>query len=104
VLACGSIMTNNFQVTMVAWYLDKPINWIQGVPHSLMTTGPGPNVVFEDGAGNGNVTQQRPTPQQLRLWNQGWQQKSGSGYTVSKTVAVTGYTNCSSYYNVYAKP
>jgi hypothetical protein len=89
VISCGSVMANNLQITMVAWYLDVPIHWIQALkpytPGEL-----GPNVVFQDGVTSG--APQYPTPQQMQAWERG-----GSNYKIVKTDPVTLYMDCSPY-------
>jgi hypothetical protein len=95
VVACGSMMANNFQVTMAAWYLDVPINFVQALPRKLTKIEPGPNVIFQNPISSGKVPQ--PTPQQITLWEQGWQQKNGSRYTVTHYDTVTLYMDCSLY-------
>ncbi len=96
VLRCGSIMANNWQVTMVAWYLDKPIPWVQALPRKP-TTKLGPNVVFQDGATSTHPSDQGPTDAQMQTWETEWKQKNGSQYKVIKTAAVTLYMDCTTY-------
>lgn len=96
VMHCGSVMTNNLQVTLVAWSLDQPIPHIQAEPRGV-SDGPGPNVVFQDGASSTRTSDQGPTNQQMQLWEQGWKQKNGTQYKVIKTPAVTMYMDCSAY-------
>jgi hypothetical protein len=92
VLSCGSIMANNLQVTMVAWYLDHPIPWVQALPRKFETGERGPNVVFQNGTSSNAPDKQQPTLAQMQAWEQG-----GSKYTVVKTDPVTLYMDCSSY-------
>jgi hypothetical protein len=97
VYTCGSMMTNNLQVTLVAWYLDIPIPWIQALPQSLETKLQGPNVVFQNGTSSDTVRQQQPSDAQMTDWNQGWQKLNHSKYTIVSTDPVTLYMDCSSY-------
>jgi hypothetical protein len=99
VIACGSMMANNLQVTMVAWYLDRPIYWVRALPRKPQLGVAGPNVVFQDGATSTQPGKQGPTPQQMLAWEQGWKQKNGSRYKIVKTDPVTLYMDCSTYYN-----
>jgi hypothetical protein len=46
VLACGSVMTEGFQVPMLAWQLDVHTAQIQAPPASSATPPPPPNVIF----------------------------------------------------------
>jgi hypothetical protein len=93
---CGSMMANNLQVTMVAWELDVPIQWIQAVPPTP-SHGWGPNVVFQDGAGGTSPGDQRPSNTQMQIWNQRWRQHNGTQYAIDRSAAVTLYRNCSEY-------
>jgi hypothetical protein len=92
IVACGSMMANNLQVTMVAWYLDVKIPWIQALPTSFETGKRGPNVVFQNGTSSTAAGKQQPSLAQIAAWEQG-----GSRYTVTKTDPVTLYMDCSSY-------
>jgi hypothetical protein len=95
VMGCGSVMTNNLQVTMVAWYLNVPIPWVQAVPKNAQTV-PGPNVVLQDG--DTATAPQSPSLPQMQAWEQGWQHKNGSQYKIVTThPPVTMYMNCSVY-------
>lgn len=96
VMSCGSVMANNLQVTLVAWSLDQPIPHIQALPRGI-SDGPGPNVVFQDGATSALARDQGPTNQQMQLWEQGWKQKNGTQYKVIRMPAVTMYMDCSTY-------
>jgi hypothetical protein len=98
ILKCGSILTNNYQVTMLAWDLDVPIPWVQALPRELETTR-GANVVFQDGATSSAASKQRPTIVQMGNWEAGWQAYSNTRYKIVHTDPVTLYMNCSSYYN-----
>ncbi len=92
VMACGSVMAENYQVTMVAWYLDVPIRWIQSsgdktrVPNVKL----GPNVVVQDSATSGAPLY--PTPEVIAAWERG-----GSKYRVISHHPVTMYMDCSPY-------
>jgi hypothetical protein len=99
VIRCGSMMANNLQVTMVAWYLDVPIYYVRALPRKPQLGVAGPNVVFQDGATSTNLSSQAPTPQQMQAWEQGWKRKNGSSYKIVKTDPVTLYMDCSVYYN-----
>ena len=94
VIGCGSVMTNNFQVTMLAWDLDLPIYFVQALPRKF-STALGPNVVFQDAASPGGP--QLPTDLQMQAWARAWEQKNGSHYKVVKTDPVTLYMDCSMY-------
>ena len=96
VIGCGSVMANNLQVTMVAWSLGVPIPWIQALPAKLSTK-PGPNVVFQNGATSTHPSDQGPTNAQMQAWEQAWKHKNGSQYRIVKSAAVTLYMNCSTY-------
>ncbi|HET9718657.1 MAG TPA: hypothetical protein VFP55_01130 [Solirubrobacteraceae bacterium] len=98
VMACGSVMTNNYQVTLVAWYLDVPIPFVQALPPK-QTSQPavGPNVVFQDGAVSDTPRNIGPKQMQMRAWNEGWKAHNHTQYRVIKTYPVTLYTDCSQY-------
>lgn len=98
VMTCGSVMTDNLELTMVAWYLNVPITWIQALPRSPMT-GRGPNVVFQTTSVPGGPP--GPSTSQMLAWEQGWEQ-TGSRYRVHTTDPVTMYMNCSAYNDVNA--
>jgi hypothetical protein len=102
VVRCGSMMTNNLQVTQLAWYLDMPIKYVQALPvykKDQVTTKvrPGPNIVFQDGATSTNASDQGPTPAQMQVWSQGWQRKNGSAYKIIFKSPVTLYADCTAY-------
>jgi hypothetical protein len=97
----GSVMSSNLQVPMVAWYLGKPIGWIQATPKYKTVTQNGqevqvppavrgPNVIFQSRANfhAANV----PSDVQVS----GWQQH-GSHYKVINIPPVTLFMDCSSY-------
>ncbi len=92
VVSCGSIMANNLEVTLVAWYLDVPIPWVQALPRTFETGKRGPNVVFQNGTTSTDLGKQLPSLAQIAAWEQG-----GSKYEVTKTDPVTLYMDCSSY-------
>ena len=94
ILKCGSVMTNNYQVTMLAWYLDVPIPGVQSLPHKALTK-QGPNVVFQDGAIN--PRNPGPTAAQMAAWERGWQNLNNSHYKIIKPNSVTLYMDCSTY-------
>jgi hypothetical protein len=89
VMGCGSVMANNLQLTMVAWYLDVPIHWIQALK-PFKAGELGPNVVFQDGVTSS--APQHPTPLQMQAWEQ-----AGSHYKIVRTDPVTLYMDCSPY-------
>ncbi len=92
--AAGSMMTNNYQVTMLAWDLDVPIPFIQALNRKFSTK-PGPNVVFQDAASPGKESY--PSELQMQTWEQAWKRKNGSQYKVVRTDPVTLYMDCSTY-------
>ncbi len=47
ILRCGGVMTEGFQVPMLAWALDVPIDRVQAPPGSTQQPGPAPNVIFQ---------------------------------------------------------
>jgi hypothetical protein len=101
VRSCGSLMTSNYQVTMLAWYLDVPIRFVEALPaykKDQLTTKleAGPNIIFQDGAG--------PTPAQMQVWAQGWKQKNGSSYKIIVKPPFTLYADCSVFYIYNHKP
>jgi hypothetical protein len=59
VLACGSVMTEGFQVPMLAWQLHVHTDVIQAPPAAGTTPPPSPNVIFRTRA-QSNAT---PLPQ-----------------------------------------
>lgn len=92
-LNCGyGIMTNNLNVTMVAWELDVPINWVQSTPKlppppQKPPTAGGPHVIFQDAD---NATDPlKPAASQIQAWEQG-----GLRYKVTDASPVTLYTDC----------
>jgi hypothetical protein len=95
VFACGSVMAENLQVTMVAWYMGGPINYIQALPTKLTAVRPGPNVIFQNAITSGKPPQ--PSELQIQRWEQGWQQKNGSTYRIIKSGPVTMYMDCTAY-------
>ena len=68
VLRCGEVMTEGFQVPMVAWYLDVKLLRVQAPPTNLDSTGPGPNVIFQ--ARDTSHAALLPTPAQILAWEQ----------------------------------
>ncbi len=98
VMACGSVMTNNYQVTLVAWYLDVPIPFVQALPQTQSgRPAVGPNVVFQDGAVSDTPGNIQPRMRQMRAWDEGWNRHNHTHYRVIRTYPVTLYTNCSQY-------
>jgi hypothetical protein len=94
VMSCGSVQTNNYQVTMLAWYLQVPIRYVQAQVKAP-TVEPGPNVVFQARASSGAPIY--PNTAFLRDWSQGWQTRNGSQYKIMNSPPVTLYMNCSTY-------
>lgn len=94
VMGCGSVMTNNFQVTLLAWDLHVPIHYVQALAHTPEVT-PGPNVIFQDATSSGAPV--GPAPVFIRDWQQGWKLKNGSRYRIVQQRPVTLYMNCSVY-------
>jgi len=47
ILACGTVMTEGFQVPMLAWNLDVHTARIAASPASVSRPGPAPNVIFQ---------------------------------------------------------
>ncbi len=92
VMACGSVMAENYQVTMVAWYLGVPIRWIQasGDKTRVPKVKLGPNVVFQNSATSGAPLY--PTPAVMAAWERG-----GSHYRVLRRYPVTMYMDCAPY-------
>jgi hypothetical protein len=90
VIFCGSMMTNNQEVTMLAWDLDVPINYIQSVPKVQTKVELGPNVIFQ--ATGTPYSYPSPLPTQIQVW-----EKGGSHYKVITNGAVTMYMDCSPY-------
>ncbi|HWE58863.1 MAG TPA: hypothetical protein VG228_04140 [Solirubrobacteraceae bacterium] len=95
VMRCGSVMTNNYEVTLLAWYLDVPIPYVQAVPRKFETKDLGPNVVFQDGATSDTAKNISPTDAQLQAWNLQWQKQTKTQYKVTRTDPVILYTDCS---------
>ncbi len=93
-LACGSVMTDNYEVTMLAWYLDVAIPRIQALPHTL-DTGEGPNVVVQAGGTSDTPDDLGPSPVQMGFWEEGWLAANGSHYTIRQKYPVTLFTDCS---------
>jgi hypothetical protein len=54
VLACGSVMTEGFQVPMVAYDLGVPILRVQASPNTGQAVPPAPNVIFQAAANRGS--------------------------------------------------
>jgi hypothetical protein len=47
ILGCGTVMTEGFQVPMLAWNLDVHTARIEASPASVSHPGPPPNVIFQ---------------------------------------------------------
>ena len=95
VMSCGSVMTNNFEVTMLAWDLQVPINYVQGVGSKTPQVEPGPNTAFQAATTSG--ARMQPTRLLMRDWSRGWKLHNGSQYKVINSAPVTLYMDCSSY-------
>jgi hypothetical protein len=93
VLNCGSVQTNNYEVTMLAWYLKVPINYVQA--QKVATVTPGPNVLFQARASSGAPI--FPSAAFMRKWSQGWRIRNGSRYKIMYSSPVTLYMDCSAY-------
>lgn len=93
IMRCGSVSTNNYEVTMLAWYLKVPINYVQS--QKVATVEPGPNVLFQARASGGAPIY--PTTEFLKKWGQGWKNKNGSQYKIMYSNPVTLYMDCSAY-------
>jgi hypothetical protein len=100
VLKCGSIMTNNYQVAMLAWDLQVPIPFVQAVAKKIKVEA-GPNNVFQTAASGG--AELSPTTASVQDWSQGWKAKNGSRYKIMYSAPVTLYMDCSTYVNVTNK-
>jgi hypothetical protein len=100
ITACGSMMANNLQVTMLAWYLDVPIKFVQALPvykkgQTTTNVRPGPNVVFQNSITSTSF--QGPTDAQMLVWEQGWKVKNGSAYKIIVSRPMTLYADCTAY-------
>ncbi len=94
VIGCGSVMTNNYQVTMLAWDLHVPIFYVQAL-NKKFSTRQGPNVVFQAAASSGAHI--FPGSSQMQAWQQGWKHKDGSQYRIMAASPVTMFMDCSTY-------
>ena len=47
ILRCGSVMTEGFQVPMVAWALGVPVDRVEAPPETAAQPGPAPSVIFQ---------------------------------------------------------
>ena len=90
----GSVMTNNYQVTMLAWDLHVPIPFVQALAKKPLVE-PGPNVIFQDAASPGKPAY--PAALYVQNWELGWKQKNGLQYKVVRIDPVTLYMDCSAY-------
>ena len=66
VLKCGSVMTEGFQVPMVAWTLGVRTLRVQAEPGSVVHAGPWPNVIFQTRAQSDSTL--LPLPAQIIAW------------------------------------
>jgi hypothetical protein len=64
-LSCGVVMTESYQVPMVAWALGVPIARIEHPPADIVSS-PGPDVIVQDRANSGSAL--LPAPAQIRAW------------------------------------
>ena len=94
VMGCGSVQTNNYEVTMLAWYLQVPIKFVQAQAKTPMVE-PGPNVLFQARASSGAAI--FPTDQFLKQWGRGWKIKNGSQYKIMHAAPVALFMDCSTY-------
>jgi len=101
VVQCGSMMANNLQLTMLAWYIDEPIYYVKALPvyakDQTVLSGIGPNIILQDGDNSDTIGDQGPTAVQVQSWEQAWQHKNGSGYKIIVKRPVTLYADCSVY-------
>lgn len=88
---CGTVMSNKYQVTMLAWDLGVPIYDVQAQAN-IPEVRPGPNVVFQNQTTSGRSL--GPDNAVMRGWERGWKQKNGSQYKIIQTAPVTLYMNC----------
>jgi hypothetical protein len=92
VLACGSVMTEGFQVPLLAWYLnvrtvrvlDQPATDAQGNP---IPTKPWPNTIFQTRATRSAAL--LPTWQEIHAWEQ-----AGAHYAVRDSKAIRFLQDC----------
>jgi hypothetical protein len=94
IIGCGSVMTDNYEVTMLAWYLQVPIPYVQALTHTPQVQ-KGPNVIFRTASSTGAAV--HPGRSFMRDWVAGWKQANGSRYAVTAAAPVTVYMDCSSY-------
>ncbi|MDE3134761.1 MAG: hypothetical protein KGL15_11905 [Acidobacteriota bacterium] len=94
VMGCGSVMSNKFQVTLLAWDLHVPITYIQA-QRTKPRVEAGPNVIFQDAVTSG--APQGPARVVVRDWERGWKVRNSSAYRVVSKAPVTLYMNCSAY-------
>ncbi len=91
VLACGAVMTEGFQVPMVAWLLDVRMLRVEASPnpppHQRVAPGKGPNVIFQ--ARDTRHAALLPTPQQILAWQQG-----GAHYAFHHFRTFYAFTTC----------
>jgi hypothetical protein len=101
VVHCGSMMANNLQLTMLAWYIDEPIYYVKALPvyskNQTVLSGIGPNIILQDGDNSDTIGDQGPTAVQVQSWEQAWQHKNGTAYKIIVKRPVTLYADCSVY-------
>jgi hypothetical protein len=100
ILKCGSIMTDNYEVPMLAWDLDVPIPFVQAAAKKGKVEA-GPNSVFQAAASSGSTIY--PAPEFTQEWNQGWKARNGTQYKIMYSAPVTLYMDCSAYVNITNK-
>ena len=87
VLACGTVMTEGFQVPMVAWYLDVRILRVEAQPSTIVTTGPWPNVIFQ--ARDTGSAALLPLPAQIIAW-----EHEGAHYAMRNVRTFKVFSDC----------
>ena len=87
VLACGTVMTEGFQVPMVAWYLDVKILRVEAQPSTLVRTGRWPNVILQ--ARDTRSAALLPLPAQIIAW-----EHEGAHYTFHRFRTFFVFSDC----------
>jgi hypothetical protein len=95
VLACGSVMTEGFQVPMVAWYLDVRLLRVQAPPNpTKLPSGqiayagpPWPNTIFQ--SRDTRHARLLPLPAQILAW-----ERDGARYTFHRYRTFYVFTTC----------
>lgn len=65
IFACGAVMTEGFQVPLLAWTLGVPISGVEAAPVVAGSPGPPPAVIFQTRANQSRRTRRLPM---LRSW------------------------------------